>query len=143
MKVHVCPSWPLLRKSIYDRVERDLLQQVKKKTNNLVEIYTVDDMFAIWPHRKENLIKSSQAINSYHRTIKFPAEWSKDSVTLLVMKVISEGTKLKTDLYTKLTDTHQHLHQSTCTCHPSHCKNSIAYSQALRLHRVCSRHMDY
>ena len=28
-------------------------------------------------------------------------------------------------------------------CHPSHCKSSIAYSQALRMRRICSRPTDY
>ena len=44
-------------------------------------------------------------------------------------------------VYTKPTDTYQYLHQKSC--HPSHCKNGIAYSQALRLRRVCSQHTDY
>ena len=46
-----------------------------------------------------------------------------------------------TDLYTKPTDTHQYLHRSSC--HPLHCKNSIAFSQALRLCRICCRPHDY
>ena len=46
-----------------------------------------------------------------------------------------------TDLYTKPTDTHQYLYQRSC--HPSHCKSSIAYSQALQIRRICSRPTDY
>ena len=46
-----------------------------------------------------------------------------------------------TDLYTKPTDTHQYLHSSSF--HPRHCKNGIAYSQALRLRRICSNDSDF
>ena len=46
-----------------------------------------------------------------------------------------------TDLYTKPTDTHQYLHRQSC--HPPHCKRSIAFSQALRLRRICARPDDY
>ena len=48
---------------------------------------------------------------------------------------------LITDLYTKPTDTHQYFHSTSC--HTRHCKNGIAYSQALRLHRICSNDSDF
>ena len=57
------------------------------------------------------------------------------------MKVIRDGNRLVTDLYTKLTDTHQYLHHRSC--HPSHCKKSIAFSQALRLQGICGNTNDY
>ena len=120
-------------------LERDLLQPTKKKPSTWLRY--IDDFFAIWPHREEQLRHFIEVLNSYHRTIKFTAEWSSESVTFLDTRVILDGEKLITDLYTKPTDTHQYLHQSSC--HPSHCKNSIAYSQALRIHRVRSRHTDY
>ena len=51
------------------------------------------------------------------------------------------GDKLKTDLYTKGTDTHQSLQFSSC--HPYHTKRSIPYSQTLRLRRICSEDKDF
>ena len=122
-----------------DQLERDLLQQAEEKPTTWWRY--IDDIFAIWPHEEEDLMQFIQTINSHHRMIKFSAKWSSDSVTFLDTKVISDGTNLTTDLYTKPSDTHQYLHQSSC--HPSHCKNRIAYSQALRLRRVCSQHTDY
>ena len=101
----------------------------------------IDDIFAVWPHGEENLKVFLTEINSFHPTIKFTAEWSRESVTFLDTKVIRDGNRLVTDLYTKPTDTHQYLHQRSC--HPSHCKSSIAYSQALRMRRICSRATDY
>ena len=101
----------------------------------------IDDIFAIWPHGEGNLTKLIDEINSYPATIKFIAEWSKESVVLLDTRLIRESDKLILDLYTKPTNTHQYLHRRSC--HPAHCKNSIAYSQALRLRRICSRDIPY
>ena len=75
--------------------------------------------------------------------INFTSKWSSKSLMFLDMRVILDGDKLVTDLDMKPKDTHQYLHQSTCSWHPSYCKNSIAHSQPLRIRRVCSRHMDY
>ena len=41
------------------------------------------------------------------------------------------------DLFTKPTDTHQYLHQ--WSCHLRHCKFTFAYSQALQMHRICTK----
>ena len=43
---------------------------------------------------------------------------------------------LSTDLYIKPTDTHQYL--LSTSAHPKHTKQSIPYSLALRLRRICS-----
>ena len=43
---------------------------------------------------------------------------------------------LITDLYTKPTDSHLYLHYSSF--HPRHQEESLPYSQALRLRRICS-----
>ena len=45
--------------------------------------------------------------------------------------------RLETDLYVKPTDKHQYLIKSSC--HPSHTKQSIPFSMALRLRRICSK----
>ena len=79
--------------------------------------------------------------HSFHHTIKFTAEWFRESVTFLGTRVINDEGRLITDLYTKPTDTHQYLHHNSC--HPSQCKKSIAYSQALRLTRIYHQDKDY
>ena len=45
-----------------------------------------------------------------------------DFLDALLEKV---GQKIKTDLYSKELDTQKYLHASSC--HPIHCKNTIAY----------------
>ena len=42
---------------------------------------------------------------------------------------------------TKSTDCHQYLHCSSA--HPDHLKNSIIYSQALRLSNICTYERDF
>ena len=46
------------------------------------------------------------------------------------------GNKLDSDLYVKPTDSHQYLDPKSS--HPTHCIESIPYSQALRLDCICS-----
>ena len=81
----------------------------------------IEDIFAIWPHGKEQLITFLEKINHFHPSIKFTAEWSSKSVSFLDMKVTvdNEGC-LTTDLHVKATDTHQYLHRESY--HPCHCK---------------------
>ena len=54
---------------------------------------------------------------------------------------MKKGNQLVTDLYVKPTDTHQYLHASSC--HVSHCKKSMPFSQALRLNRICSENVFF
>ena len=56
-------------------------------------------------------------------------------------KVMSDRNRLVIDLYTKPKVINQYLHQQSCHC--SHCKMSIAFSQALRMHWICSSTHDY
>ena len=130
---------PSYASSFMGRLERDLLKQTRQKMTTWLRY--IDDIFAIWPHGEENLPFFLTQMNLFHPTIKFTAKWSRESVTFLDTKVMRDRNCLVTDLYTKPMDTHQYLHQRSC--HSSHCKSSIAYSQALRLQRICSRSTDY
>ena len=100
-------------------------------------------MFMIWEHGEETLLEFFRHLNSINPSIQFenPPKYSKDSVEFLDVKLTRVGDKLKTDLYTKTTDTHQYLEFSSC--HPYHIKRSIPYSQTLRLRRICSEDEDF
>ena len=91
----------------------------------------IDDIFMIWEHGEESLKEFIHHLNNTNPFIKFetPAKYSTLSVDFLDVKVTKIGDYLKTDLFTKPTDTHQFLEFSSC--HPWHCKKSIPYSQAL------------
>jgi len=97
----------------------------------------IDDIFLIWTHGEEKLYDFLRFINSIIPNIQFTCEFSSKRVNFLDVSVSLDTTGvLITDLYTKSTDTHQYLLASSC--HPNHTKRSIAYSQALRILRICS-----
>ena len=101
----------------------------------------IDDIFMLWQHGEKELEKFFKFLNCYHPTIKFTADYSREEIHFLDVSVGKRNNHLVTDLYIKPTDTHQYLHASSC--HVYHSKNSIPYSQALRLNRICSENSSY
>ena len=84
----------------------------------------IDDIFFIWTSDEESLTRFIDHMNSFHRTIKFTSEYSTTETHFLDV-VIREENGLT--LFVKPTDKHKYLHSASC--HPRHCKTSIAYSQ--------------
>ena len=101
----------------------------------------IDDIFMVWTHGEEKLKEFLNDLNSFHDTIKFTAESSRETVNFLDVKVSLKNGVFSTDLYVKPTDTHQFLHPASC--HPFHCKKAIPFSQALRLNRICSEDEEF
>ncbi len=65
------------------------------------------------------------------------SEISPTSINFLDVTVnLNQDNSISTDLYIKQTDTHQYLLNTSA--HPKHTKQSISYSLALRLRRICS-----
>ena len=93
----------------------------------------------IWQHGQEELNKFLEHLNSCMDCMKFETETSSTSVNFLDVKLILE--EITTTLYTKPTDSHNYINYSSC--HPRACKNSIPYSQFLRLRRICSDEDDF
>ena len=75
-----------------------------------------------------------QAHFSNLRLTRSPSDYSFPSIPFLDVNVSLINGKLTTDLYTKPTDKHQYLLQSSC--HPKHTKRAIPFSLALRLRRI-------
>lgn len=91
----------------------------------------------IWTHTEDELRTFKTYLNNIHPTIKFTSSHSATSTSFLDVKVsLSQFGKVQTDLYTKPTDKHQYLLQSSC--HPLHTKRAAPFSLALRLRRICS-----
>ena len=122
-----------------DSLEEDILSNSILKP--LVWWRYIDDIFMMWEHGEEELQKFLETLNCYHPTIKFTAEYSRAKINFLDVTVVKKGNQLVTDLYIKPTDTHQYLYASSC--HVSHCKKSIPFSQTLRLNRIYSENMFF
>ena len=96
----------------------------------------IDDIFLLWTHGEEKLNDFITYLNNLHPTIKFTSSFSYNEIPFLDVKVMLLNGRLETNLYVKPTDKHQYLLKSSC--HPSHTKQSIPFSMALRLKRICS-----
>jgi len=94
----------------------------------------IDDIFFLWEDDESKLLDFYNNLNSFHSTIKFELNYSKESVNFLDTTTYIIDNKLHTKLYTKPTDKKQYLHFSSC--HPEHVKKAIPYSQALRYRRI-------
>ena len=127
----MAPSYAII---FMAKLEEMLLESFPLKP--LVWWRYIDDIFLLWEHGEDSLKEFLEHLNKAHETIKFTADYSKEKINFLDVEVRRKGEKLITDLFVKPTDTHQYLQASSC--HPAHCKNSIPYSQALRLNRICS-----
>jgi hypothetical protein len=101
----------------------------------------LDDCFCIFTHGKEKLQEFFKHINSYNPSIKFTMEASTKSVNFLDTTVSIVDNQIKTDLYSKPTDAHNYLLFSSA--HPRSCKQSIPYSQFLRVRRICTDISDF
>ena len=100
-------------------LEENILNKINKKLN--VWWSYIDNIF-IREHGKGSLKELINEINSFHPTIKFTADWSKEKVNFLDVEVTLKNVVLSTDLFVKTTDTNQFLYPNFC--HPYHCKKA-------------------
>ena len=66
----------------------------------------IDDIFFVWEHGEESLKVFIVRVNTFHSTIKFTAEYSKEEVISLDVNIKLIDGELKTDLLLKPTNTH-------------------------------------
>ena len=81
------------------------------------------------------------SFNSFTPNLKFTYKSSKKDISFLDLKVSLSKSKLSTDLHIKPTDCHQDLDYSSGR--PEHKKQSIVYSELLRVSWICSRENDF
>ena len=101
----------------------------------------IDDIFIIWPHGNDELDQFLTHMNSCSPHIQFTTEKSTTEIPFLDTLVKLDGNVLTTDLYTKPTDSHNYLYYNSA--HPQRRKDSIPYSQFLRIRRICSSKKDF
>ena len=121
-------------------VEHQFFNQYDGPKPDLYGRYIDDCIGTISSSRKE-LNRFITSVNSFHPPLKYTWEISETSLAFLDIKVSISGNGLCTSVHYKPTDSHSYLLHSSS--HPSHVKNSIPYSQFLRLRRLCSDDSDF
>ena len=101
----------------------------------------IDDCFCIFQGTEAELQDFIVHLNSCSPSIKFTAEFSRDSVNFLDTTITIQDRMLVSDLYCKPTDSHNYLQYTSA--HPKRCRDSIPYSQFLRIRRICSNLKDF
>ena len=119
-----------------DHLERQMLANMDVVSSTWWRY--IDDTFAIWPHSGERLVKFLKKRETKFSPFSIHGQVTAKLVSFLNMKVTADNEGyLTANLQVKPTDTHQYLHKDSC--HPSHCKWGIPYSQAFRIQTICSR----
>ena len=83
----------------------------------LLWLQYLDNIFCIWTEGLERLQEFFQYINSFHPTIKFTMEFTKEQINFLDVNISLKEGALQTDLYCKSTDTYQFLHFRSSHCY--------------------------
>ena len=104
----------------------------------------VDDIKFLWPHGRDELDRFIHYLNheTQYGTIKFTAHISETSNDFLDTSLYytPEGN-IAFKLYSKPTDKHNYLRYDSC--HPKRMKDSIPFSQFLRIHRICTEISEF
>ena len=90
---------------------------------------------------KRSLIRFIEHLNRVHPTIKFTSDISDKEIAFLDLTIYISHPHLYTRIYTKSTDRHMYLDYSSE--HPITLKNSIPFSQFLRLKESTLRYTIY
>ena len=101
----------------------------------------IDDIFFIWKHGEESLKSFIDQVNTFHPTIKFTTEYSKEGVNFSDLNIKLIDGELNTDFFLKPKYTYQFL--DAISSYPYHCKKGLPDIQALRLNRICSDNENF
>ena len=96
----------------------------------------IDDILGAAACPREKLEDFITHVSTFHPAMQFTHKMFQSQPSFLDITLSISGRKNSTEAYYKETDTHNYLHYTSS--HPQHCKNSIPYTQFLRLRRLCS-----
>ena len=113
-------------------LEENLLSSYPFKP--LVYYRYIDDIFIIWTQSLDLLHNFINSINKQHSNIIFTSNISTTSINFLDVTIDPDLGHITINIYTKPTDTP--AFPSYNSFHPRHIKQSIIYSQFLRLRRI-------
>ena len=100
-----------------------------------------DDLFMTWTGSEQDLLDFMSDLNKKNSSIKFEFNYSQIKIDILDVLVYKDhNNMLQTTIYRKQTDRQNYL--DARSEHPKPLKDSIPYSQALRIKRICSSQQE-
>ena len=102
----------------------------------------IDHLSMIWTGSEQELLDFMSDLNKKHPLIKFEFKYSQIKIEFLdVLAYKDHNNMLQTAIYRKQTDRQNYL--DPLSEHPKLLKDSILYSQALRIKRICSSQQEF
>lgn len=84
----------------------------------------IDDILVVWDEGPDELKKFIEHLNSWHLNIKFSEEISSSEVSVFdILIAKSAYGRLRTDLFSKMTDANKYLHYSLA--HTKSCRDGL------------------
>ena len=131
--------WDLIMRVCSWDMKKKIFAQYTRTKPALYKRY-IDDIAGATSGSRDEIEDFATYVNGFHPSLNFT--WIISDVPLpfldLCFKPVSD--RLLTSIHYKDTDTHSYLNYTSS--HPTRCKNSIPYSQFLRLRRICSEDQD-
>ena len=124
-----------LEMKLYSEIERNFASNIKTYVKENWLRY-LDDCFIIWKADFGDITPFNNILQQLHPNITFKFESSNEKISFLDISVINDMNTIKTDIFYKVTDTHQYLHFKSC--HPRHCKINVPYNLARRICTIVS-----
>ena len=121
-------------------IEEQIFEQFPGNKPDLYKRY-IDDIVGAASCSRTELNNFVTFVNNFHPNLKFTWSISEDKLPFLDLYLIPTPQGLGTTIHYKETDSHSYLTYSSS--HPVGCKDSIPYSQFLRLKRICSDDDDF
>ena len=133
------PTYACLGMGNYERIVFRSNQELLKKI--ILWKQFIDDIFMLFRGSKDECEALVVWLNELMPgVIKFKFEFSYTRIVFLDLEIFQEDGVLKTSLHVK--PTNKQLFLDFHSNHPQHCKQSLPYSQALRIVERCSVQTD-
>ena len=121
-------------------LEHQIFQQYRGVLPDLFKRY-IDDIGGATSSSREDLQAFLDFIASFHPSIHFTYDISEVQLPLLDIMLTVSGNHIDTSVFYKPTDSHCYLTYSSS--HPTKTRDSIPFSQFLRIRRLCSNDGDF
>ena len=138
--VKLAPPYACLAMGDFETEAFEKIGNDEKELLNLILLWKrfIDDIFLLFKGSRDDCAKLTDKLNNIMPgIIRLKCNFSEDDLEFLDLRIkIIEG-RLETEIYVKPTNLQLFLDYTSN--HPQHCKDSIVYSQALRVVERCSQ----